>query len=66
MSKSLDWQHKGELFLAQWTHETADHQGGDAVYKWAGDQGVELTIAQVIYDCETCATIKQAKGMKPL
>ena len=23
----LDWQNKGELFLARWTHETSGHQG---------------------------------------
>ena len=53
----LDWQNKGELFLAQWAHETSGHQGRDATYKWARDQGVDLTmdtIAQVIHDCETC------------
>ena len=22
----LDWQHKSELFLAQWAHETSGHQ----------------------------------------
>ena len=22
----LDWQNKGELFLAWWAHETSDHQ----------------------------------------
>ncbi len=65
----LDWQNKGELFLARWAHETSGHQGRDATYKWARDRGVDLTmdaIAQVIHDCETCAIIKQAKRMKPL
>ena len=65
----LDWQNKSELFLARWTHETLGHQGRDAPYKWARDQGVDLTIdaiAQVVHDCETCAIIKQAKRMKPL
>jgi len=33
----LDWQQKGELFLAQWAHETSGHQGRDATYKWARD-----------------------------
>jgi len=23
----LDWQHKGELFIAQWARDTSDHQG---------------------------------------
>ena len=65
----LDWQHKSELYLAWCAHETLGHQGRDATYKSARDQGVDLTmdaIAQVIHDCETCATIKQAKRMKPL
>ena len=26
----LDWQNKGELFLARWAHETSGHQGRDA------------------------------------
>lgn len=26
----LDWQKKGELFLAHWTHDTSGHQGRDA------------------------------------
>ena len=63
------WQHKGELFLAQWAHETSGHQRRDTTYKWARDQGMDLTmdaIAQVIHDCETCAIIKEAKRMKSL
>ncbi|KAK4807032.1 hypothetical protein QYF61_000361 [Mycteria americana] len=65
----LDWQHKGELFIAQWAHDTSGHQGRDATYRWAHDRGVDLTmdtIAQVIRECETCAAIKQAKRLKPL
>ncbi|KAK4830577.1 LOW QUALITY PROTEIN: hypothetical protein QYF61_011755 [Mycteria americana] len=65
----LDWQHKGELFIAQWAHDTSGHQGRDATYRWAHDQEVDLTmdtIAQVIHECETCAAIKQAKWLKPL
>lgn len=65
----LDWQHKGELFVARWAHDTSGHQGRDATYRWARDRGVDLTmdaIAQVIHDCETCAAIKQAKRSKPL
>ncbi|KAK4828473.1 LOW QUALITY PROTEIN: hypothetical protein QYF61_026698 [Mycteria americana] len=65
----LDWQHKGELFIARWAHDTSGHQGRDATYRWARDQGVDLpmdTIAQVIQECETCAAIKQAKQLKPL
>ncbi|TRZ08624.1 hypothetical protein HGM15179_018485 [Zosterops borbonicus] len=69
LKTDLDWEHKGELFLAQWAHDASGHQGRDATYKWARDRGVDLTmdsIAQVIHDCETCAAIKQAKRMKPL
>ncbi len=65
----LDWQHRGELFLARWAHDTSGHQGRDATYKWARDRGVDLTmdtIAQVIHECEICAAIKQAKRLKPL
>ena len=38
----LDWQNKGELFLARWAHETSGRQGRDATYKWARDRGVDL------------------------
>ncbi|GAB0207801.1 hypothetical protein GRJ2_003245800 [Grus japonensis] len=65
----LDWQHKGELFIARWAHDTSGHQGRDATYRWARDRGVDLsmdTISQVIHECETCAAIKQAKRVKPL
>ncbi|KAK4823895.1 LOW QUALITY PROTEIN: hypothetical protein QYF61_007960 [Mycteria americana] len=65
----LDWQDKGELFIAQWAHDTSGHQGRDATYRWARDRGVDLTmdaIAQVIHECETCAAIRQAKQLKPL
>ena len=65
---NLDWQHKSELFLARWAHDTLGHQWRDATYKRARDRGVDLTmdaIAQVIHDCETRALIKQAKRTKP-
>ncbi|RMC20241.1 hypothetical protein DUI87_01087 [Hirundo rustica rustica] len=65
----LDWQHKGEVFLARWAHDASGHQGRDATYRWARDQGVDLTmdnISQVIHNCETCAAIKQAKQVKLL
>lgn len=61
---NLDWHHKVELFLAQWTHDASGHQGRDVTYRWACDQGVDLTmetISQVIHNCETCTPIKQAK-----
>jgi len=64
----LDWQHKGELFIGQWAHDTSGHQGRDATYRWARDRGVDLTldtIARVIHECETCTAIKQAKWVKP-
>ncbi|KAK4823344.1 hypothetical protein QYF61_001621 [Mycteria americana] len=60
----LHWQHKGELFIAQWAHDTSGHQGRDATYRWARERGVD-TIAQVIHECETCAAVKQAKRLKP-
>ncbi|GAB0209660.1 hypothetical protein GRJ2_003431700 [Grus japonensis] len=65
----LDWQRKGELFIARWAHDTSGHQGRDATYRWGRDRGVDLTmdaISQVIHQCETCAAIKQAKRVKPL
>ncbi|GAB0203012.1 hypothetical protein GRJ2_002766800 [Grus japonensis] len=65
----LDWQRKGELFIARWAHNTSGHQGRDATYRWARDRGVDLSmdaISQVIHQCETCAAIKQAKWVKPL
>ncbi|GAB0208672.1 hypothetical protein GRJ2_003332900 [Grus japonensis] len=65
----LDWQRKGELFIARWAHDTSGHQGRDGTYRWARDRGVDLTmdaISQVIHECETCAAIKQAKWVKPL
>ncbi|GAB0202689.1 hypothetical protein GRJ2_002734500 [Grus japonensis] len=65
----LDWQRKGELFIAWWAHDTSGHQGRDATYRWARDRGVDLSmdaISQVIHQCEPCAAIKQAKRLKPL
>ncbi|GAB0207437.1 hypothetical protein GRJ2_003209300 [Grus japonensis] len=65
----LDWQHKGELFIARWARDTSGHQGRDATSRWAHDRGVDLTmdaISQVIHECETCTAIKQAKQVKPL
>ncbi|KAK4805836.1 hypothetical protein QYF61_012896 [Mycteria americana] len=49
----LDWQHKGELFIAQWAHDTSGHQGRDVTYRWARDRGLDLTmdtIAQLIHE----------------
>ncbi|GAB0192630.1 hypothetical protein GRJ2_001728300 [Grus japonensis] len=53
----LDWQCRGELFIAWWAHDTSGHQGRDATYRQARDQRVDLsmdTIAQVIHECEIC------------
>ncbi|GAB0185886.1 mitochondrial enolase superfamily member 1 [Grus japonensis] len=33
----LDWQHKSELFIACWAHDTSDHQGRGKTYRWACD-----------------------------
>lgn len=57
----LDWQHRGESFLAQWAHDTSGHQGRDAIYRWARDQGMDLTmnaISQSMHNCEICGAIK--------
>ncbi|KAK4809933.1 hypothetical protein QYF61_001660 [Mycteria americana] len=43
----LDWQHKGELFIAWWAHDTSGHQGRDATYRWARDRGVDLTMGTI-------------------
>ncbi|KAJ7422568.1 hypothetical protein BTVI_13681 [Pitangus sulphuratus] len=59
----LDWQHKGELFLAQRAQDTSGQQGRDARDKGAQDRG---EVSQVIHDCEICTAIKQAKQIKPL
>ncbi|GAB0205241.1 hypothetical protein GRJ2_002989700 [Grus japonensis] len=65
----LDWQRKGELFIARCAHDTSGHQGRDATYRWACDQGVDLSmdaISHIIHQCETCTAIKQTKQVKPL
>lgn len=67
--EDLDCQHKNELFLAQWAHDTSHHQGRDAIYRLACDQGVDLTmdtIAQVIHECKTCIVSKQVKWLQPV
>lgn len=33
----LDWQHKGELFLARWALDALGHQGRDMTYQWTHD-----------------------------
>ncbi|TRZ18876.1 hypothetical protein HGM15179_008233 [Zosterops borbonicus] len=44
----LHWQHKRELLLAQWVHDALGHQGRDATYKWAQDQGMDLTMDSIL------------------
>ena len=44
----LDWQHKSELFLSHWAHDTSGHQGRDATYRWAHDRGVDLTMDAIV------------------
>ncbi|KAK4825492.1 hypothetical protein QYF61_027647 [Mycteria americana] len=39
----LDWEHKGELFIAQWAHDTSGHLGRDAMYRPPCDRGLDLT-----------------------
>ncbi|XP_054244819.1 centromere protein I [Indicator indicator] len=43
----LDWERKGELFVARWAHETSGHLGRDATYRWARDRGVDLTMEAI-------------------
>ncbi|KAK4817707.1 hypothetical protein QYF61_026397 [Mycteria americana] len=31
----VDWERKGELFVARWAHKTSGHLGRDATYRWA-------------------------------
>lgn len=65
----LDWEYKGELFIAQWAHDTSGHLGRDEKYRWARGREVDLTIEaieQVIHECETCTMIKQVTWVKPL
>lgn len=57
----LDWQHKGELFIAWWSRDTSGRQRRDR----EADLTVD-TVAQTIRECETCAAIKQAKQLKPV
>jgi len=33
----LDWEHKGDLFIARWARDTSGHLERDATYKWARD-----------------------------
>jgi len=33
----LDWQHKGEPFIAWLAHGTSGHQGRDETYRWTRD-----------------------------
>jgi len=63
----LDWQHKRELFIVRWAHDSSGHQGRDATYRWACDRGVDLTIdtiAQVIHECETYHRITKSQNSR--
>ena len=65
----LDWDHKGELFVAQWAHATSGHLGRGAMYRARGDPGMGLNteaITQVFRESKTCTIIKRAKRVKPL
>ncbi|RMB89164.1 hypothetical protein DUI87_34426 [Hirundo rustica rustica] len=64
----LDWQHKRSIPSPLGPYASG-HQGRDATYRWARDQGVDLTmdnISQVITTVRPAPAIKQAKRVKPL
>lgn len=65
---ALEREHKGELFVPLWAHDTSGHLGRDEAHKWAHHQEVDLatddTIVQVIHECKTCAVIQQGKQLK--
>lgn len=42
INEDMDWEHKGELFVARWARETLGHPRWDATYHWARDGGVDL------------------------
>jgi len=61
----LDWQIKGELFIAWFVHDTSGHQRRDAPHRWSRELGVDLTmdtIAQVIHECEMCCNQASQTG----
>ncbi|KAK4806985.1 LOW QUALITY PROTEIN: hypothetical protein QYF61_000314 [Mycteria americana] len=54
----LDWEHKGELFIAQWAHETSEHLGRDATYRWAHDRGMHVTTEAITqHDGDYCLVV---------
>lgn len=64
----LDWEHKSELFIAQWARDTSGHSARDATHKRAHDEGVDLTvdaIKLVIHEYKMCAITKKVKQLKP-
>ncbi|KAK4831366.1 hypothetical protein QYF61_017497 [Mycteria americana] len=56
----LDWEH------GLMAHETLGYLGRDAMYRWARDGGVDLTmeaITQITHECETCCNqVSHTKG----
>ncbi|GAB0208806.1 hypothetical protein GRJ2_003346300 [Grus japonensis] len=50
----LDWQHKGELFIARWAHDTSGHQGRYRTYRLACDRGVDLTMDTISQGSHKC------------
>lgn len=63
--RGLGW--KGELFPAQWAHETCPegHPGRDATHRWALDQGVDLTIEAITLMNVKIDIMKWVKWLKP-
>lgn len=58
--RDLDWVQKGELFIAQWAHETSGHLGRDATYRWACDQGTcPWRLSYRLFTNVKCAAIKR-------
>lgn len=41
---AVEWERKGELFVAQWIYAAWGLLGRDAAYRWTHDQGVDLTM----------------------
>lgn len=53
----LDWEHKGELLVTLWAHETLGQLERHKTYRWTHDQGMDLTVkvtTLVTHEDETC------------